>query len=253
MLQLLKYALAKPPAPGYSVDKFAFVSSEHLPVKPLRFIREELGKRPDESDFCVHPIWWWMTLKGDNTTQTVTCYQWSILSRKDAITLRERMPDPSPTQQLIVPRVEGHAWNDFNVHHCVDEVAVFMTIFGLAHVPSDYNHPVNLSFPGFGTLEYPHWTSQGRCDYFGAEGWPAVKAEKGDEQAQAVMALTKIPDSSIIGPPSHCDPGVACEVIWVIEMLGPEGLRLLRESKYFFARKFAASAALPNYASVVFA
>eukprot|EP00428_Durinskia_dybowskii_P015945 CAMPEP_0170212608 /NCGR_PEP_ID=MMETSP0116_2-20130129/5922_1 /TAXON_ID=400756 /ORGANISM="Durinskia baltica, Strain CSIRO CS-38" /LENGTH=399 /DNA_ID=CAMNT_0010463147 /DNA_START=58 /DNA_END=1257 /DNA_ORIENTATION=- len=257
MLQLLKYALAKEPAAGYPVDKFAFVSTEHLPLKALRNISEALGKRPDESDFCVHPTSWWLRLKSNNITpQAVTCYQWSVLSRKDAVTLRERMPDPSPSRQLVVPAVEGHAFSDFDTVHCIDESWLFATIFGLAHAPSDPNATANLTIPGFGKLVYPSLYLQGRCVYFGFEGYPTDMGYRAwvlwERQSRAAMGLQAIADSSFISPPTHCDATGWCEVIWTIETLGPNGLRYLRDSEYLFARKFADLGLFPDYASVVF-
>jgi len=257
MLQLLKYALAKEPSPGYPVDKFAFVSTEHLPMKPLRVISETLGKRPDESDICVHPTRWWLHLKANKTTPVaVTCYQWSVFSRRDAITLTERMPDPSPSKQLAVPAVEGYAFQDFDTVHCIDESWIFATIFGLAHVPQDPNTTAHLNFPGFGRMWYPSEWLQGRCPYFGFEGYPGEiwyhAYTLNETEAGAALALQRITDSSFISPPTHCDTTGWCEVIWVINSLGPKGLEFVRNSEFLFGRKFAAAGLFPDYASVVF-
>jgi len=254
MLQLLKFALAKAPTAGYPVDKFAFVSTEHLPVKPLKYISKELAKRPDESDMCVHDTCWWMPLNEDPSTLAVAAFQWSVFSKRDAVRLRERMPDPSPTKQLVVARAEGHAYEDFSDTHCIDEVSIFWTLYGLAHLPGHRNGTVKLSFPDFGTLEYPKERRQGRCMYFGVDGLPHEvfqHAKNNDVLSQTVLELQRTPDADIISPETHCQTG--CETIWIIDSLGPNGQRFLRDSRFLFGRKFSPTASLPGYASVVFA
>lgn len=257
MLQLLRYALARQPAPGYPVDKFAFVSSQHLPVKPLRVISEEFAKHPDKSDICVHKSNWWLRMKVNWTIQAVVCYQWSVLSKKDALKLRQRMPDPSPVSPVVVPKVEGFGFEDTTKAHCIDEAWIFTTLYGLVHVPTNLSgsSQAEISVPGHGTLWYPHWSRQGSCVFFGAEGWPdkvRQDAERErDHQAQAALALQGIWDSVIATPMTKCPGG--CEVIWEIELLGPLGQQFLRNSTYLFARKFANNAILTGYASVVFA
>jgi len=256
MLQLLKYALAEPSASNYAIEKFAFVSTEHLPVKSLRFISEELAKRPDESDMCIHDTSWWMPLKANSSTLAVAAFQWSVFSKTDAVKLRTRMPEPSPERPLEVPRVEGHSYADFHDIHCRDEVAIFWTLFGLAHVPRQDSGTTaaNLSFPGFGTLRYPLEHGQGRCTYFGADGMPHQLADQAwhrDVQSQEMLALQQVPDASLASPATHCNPS-GCEIIWNIEGLGPKAQSFLRDSDFLFARKFASAANLPNYAANVF-
>lgn len=62
--------------------------------------------------------------------------------------------------------------------------------------------------------------------------------------------LRAVPDSSVEIPLSHCETG--CEAIGVVMGLGPQGMRLLRDSPFLFGRKFAHNASLPGFGGAMF-
>jgi len=252
MLQLLKHALAATRSEDFPIDKFAFVSTMHLPIKPLWYLSREFAKRPDESDMCVHVTHWWASMKANSSIMAPSCFQWSIFSRKDAQTLLRKMPPPSATSPLVVPPVEGYKFSDLDTVHCIDEMTIFYTLYGLAHVPG--SDDVDLNFPGFGELHYPLEANQGRCPYFGYDGMPHMVSRHawiyGDKQAQAALQLQDTYGTLFHGPGTHCTGG--CEFIWTIFELSANGMRFLRNSDYLFARKVADDALLPNYARIVF-
>lgn len=259
MLQLLIVALGALPADRPA--KFVIVSADHLPIKPFRTIQLELGKHPGASDICLYPPSFWHVARDDPSVLAPAASQWSVLSRRDAEVLLQRMPKPSATLPIVVPKLEGRAWNDFVVQHCIDEVSVFSTIFGLYHNNTIVNgsEMTTSEFPGIGPVFVNRSREQGCCRTWGFMGggnsveevmqtvhwWGLVSP-----LASYVEKLQAAPDTKFYIPFTHCDTG--CEVIFVVDSLGPIGQRILLESPFLFARKFAHNASMPGFAKTIF-
>eukprot|EP00429_Kryptoperidinium_foliaceum_P064824 CAMPEP_0176062816 /NCGR_PEP_ID=MMETSP0120_2-20121206/31325_1 /TAXON_ID=160619 /ORGANISM="Kryptoperidinium foliaceum, Strain CCMP 1326" /LENGTH=424 /DNA_ID=CAMNT_0017396383 /DNA_START=82 /DNA_END=1353 /DNA_ORIENTATION=+ len=254
MIQLLRFAL--PDTAVYRLpSKFIFVSSAHLPMKPFSVMRAELGKHPETSEFCMYPTMFWDWLKADPSTVRVTANQWSILTRQDAETLVQRMPVPSEGSPIKVPAISNMTWDDFDNHHCIDEAAVFVTIFGVTKNVSESGEVPKNFYPGIGEVNVWEPREQGCC-----RTWEYLSIHTTDEEDEAriqwfaekstmattLLALRKAADSQLVAPITHCDVG--CEIVWQINDLGPEGQRILRESPFLFARKVAANATLTGFA-----
>jgi len=258
MLQLLTVALEEPLVPLDVPTKFVFVSTAHLPVKPFSVVRAELGKHPRNSDFCLYPPNFWDSVKADPSMLRVTANQWSVLSREDAETLVQRMPAPRPDAPLQVPPVGNLSWEDFQNYHCIDEAAVFATIFGLTPNVSVGGGPRVGFYPGVGAVDVMEPREQGCCrtwEYLSIHTTAAEDEARiqwwipGSVMAQTLQKLRHAPDSMVWGPLSHCDVG--CEIVWRIDALGPLGQRVLRDSPFLFTRKVADNATLPGYADRV--
>jgi len=259
MIQMLRSALEESISPADMDSKFVFVSQETLPLKPLSVVVAELGKHPDASDFCMFPVKnFWFPLKGDNRTLKPTASQWSVLSKMDAQTLVDRFPKPTASDPIQVPMVENTSWEDFKVNHCIDEGAIFSTIFGLYH--SD--RPRNF-YPGIGELHAPEVFVQGCCRTLGVVHGklsPAVDAvflKLWSEHTEFVKVMNNLrlePGNDVRRPATNCgENNDHCEVIWEVQSVNDAGLRLLRSSSFLFSRKFVSNASLPNYGSIMFA
>lgn len=258
MLQLLTISLQAVPAERFA--KFVFLSTDHLPIKPFRTIQVELGKHPGASDFCLYPPTYWHVALDDPSVLAVAATQWSVLSRIDAEALLRRMPKPTPATAIAVPKLEGRGWSDFSFKHCIDEVSVFSTIFGLFHNHTIVNgsEVTTSEYPGVGAVDIDEFEEQGCCRTWGfmgggtreqvdamLEGWALISP-----LAKTMELLRAVPDSSVEIPLSHCETG--CEAIGVVMGLGPQGMRLLRDSPFLFGRKFAHNASLPGFGGAMF-
>jgi len=259
MLQLLKYAL-RPQAKDFRDvrSKFIFLSAEHLPIKPFRVMRYVLGRHPDATDFCAYPSKQWVTAREDNTTLQITGSQWIILSRMDAETLSKALPEPRESENISVSPVEGLRPSDFKGWFCIDEMVPFSQIFGLFHADRGANESTFKL--GIGNVTYPADYEQGCC-----RSWVWVQAAMPSPEryiesrawasgtADILLRLLSVQDSSVRGPATHVDPdGGGGEIVYVIEKLGPQGVRILRNSPFLFARKFDHNASLPGYAATMF-
>jgi len=258
MLQLLKYALAQQVSPPGAPSKFVLMSDLTLPLKPMSVIRAELGEHPFASDFCIYPSQWWLPLKTDNTTWRISASQWSVLARADAETLVKVFPQPSPDNAVQVPKVEGASWSDFVAPFCIDEGAVFSAIFGLFHADKTAN--TANSYPGVGQVLFNSidGIEQGCCRTWAMQLGhvsPEVDAQivahwEHNSQLGFVLKDLLADNQSDVRPSMVHGGG---DMLYVINKLGPAGLRALRQSSFLVGRKFAANSSFPGFAEIIFA
>jgi len=250
MLQLLRFALAQQISPAGADEKFIFLSDVTLPLKPMPVIQAELGKHPSASDFCFLPTTWWFPLKTDNQTYKPVASQWSILSKKDAQTLLERMPEPRSDAPVSVPNVENTSWGDFEVVHCIDEGAIYSTLAGLFHL----DRPGN-SHLGAGELHYPEEFLQGCCRTLGFQQGHYTKEidmEILHSWAQhtdlgRVMQSMLDEGCDLLQPVTNCP---TCEIIWTVNSVNKICLNMMQRSAFLFMRKFPINASLPGFGEI---
>jgi len=262
MLQLLRSALAARKnftgAAGADdvPEKFVFISSSTLPLKPFHIIHEEFGKHPYASDICIKSSLFWPMAK-NNTMYKVSATQWVVLAREDAEALVHNLPEPVPEHAVEIPLVENVSFQDFQPNYwCPDETDIFTFTFGPWLREGTAEEEVR-RYPGIGPLRFGQRPGtpivQGCCRtwLFFAESPGVLKkyvlVEMIGQAGDLLTALKADPQGQLLAPVTH-----DVEALYKIQALGPIGMQALRRSSFLFARKFVRNASLPGYAQHVF-
>lgn len=245
MNQLLHEALGKD---GQNPsDKFVFVSDSTLPAKPFAHIYAAFTERSG-SDFCVCSMKEWATRRNTGTAMEVAIkhHQWSVLERSHAEKIVEIWKSGSPLVHNFLMRFEMNlpprsrsvkAFGGSSDAGCLDEFFHMAALYGtLPYTDSHNNSMVNLPTFTNGPLRVsPGADLQGSCDTFVA--WPEYSPEyRQRTKTNSSNAFTKLyaefdalstPYSGNAEKPGYWDT------------ISSHGLRAIRASDFFFARKFA--------------
>lgn len=234
MVQLLRYATKESSS---SRDKFVFVSATTLPVKPFAQVYSRLTADQD-SDMCFGPVERWMRF--DSRTfpmaRLVKQSQWVVLNRRHADAMISGWKRLRVSNNVwSVPVLTGgkdrtSAEVVGNVNLCTDEWAIFATIFGAI---SDGSGSELQGLPGLAGS--PLATSgerskheQGVCHTF------AFFRAVDDRQKHFLNSLLTDSNTKLSCWPV-CDGSHPAE----FESISDQGLQVLRNSDYLFARKFS--------------
>eukprot|EP00403_Amphidinium_massartii_P014302 CAMPEP_0178423756 /NCGR_PEP_ID=MMETSP0689_2-20121128/27851_1 /TAXON_ID=160604 /ORGANISM="Amphidinium massartii, Strain CS-259" /LENGTH=471 /DNA_ID=CAMNT_0020045357 /DNA_START=96 /DNA_END=1511 /DNA_ORIENTATION=+ len=237
MVQLVRNALPLSASPK---DKFVFLSESTLPVKPFWTIYN--GLTGDEnSDFCIFPSRMWLSMheKSGDVGRLVKHHQWMVLNLYHARVLSERWTGENAQldgQHWSLPVCEGDCVAAIGeakmgmlprslVAHCADEWAPFAMIYGIViDHGQDSQEMQGLSHKPFWTHGF---TVQGTCrtlTFWRSDG----------HEADAVMShIFRDPDSHLSCYP--CTDSHPTEFL----QLSDASVRRLRDSSFFFARKFS--------------
>lgn len=237
MVQLLRAAIAESGSPR---DKFVFVSESTLPVKPFAEVYNALTATHD-SDFCIYPEDHWvrLRLKQGVTGLLVKHSQWVVLNVDHARTMVERWPSVSAgvnSPMWSVPVYTGSSnastlsgSSGLPLPMCVDEWAVFTTVFGAI---IDWGDSQQATLPGFGPK--PLVVGYGSAEQGACRTFAFWRADEGEAGGIAREITTDWPESKLSCFPSCPETHPADFVA-----LSDRGARVLRHSRFLFARKFS--------------
>jgi len=229
MNALLKVALQLAMT-GTSVDKFIFVSDSTLPVKPFRYVYDQLTA-DSSSDFCVFPRNEWAEVRetflnspmhSSTTHVAVKHHQWIVLSRAHALVSVKRELE---RQNLMT---DFQLNMGFGNTGCLDEFWHFLVIFSSLNLTSA-GGPMAIHLSGFNgsPLGTADREPQGRCDTF--VHWVPRASGTSNNVTQIAQSLLMDPGTDM-APASETRPAS-------IGRLSRAALVRLKSSPFLFARK----------------
>mmetsp|Transcript_102899 Transcript_102899/g.286572 ORF Transcript_102899/g.286572 Transcript_102899/m.286572 type:complete len:490 (-) Transcript_102899:190-1659(-) len=227
MNALLKAALLRA-GMGNGLDKFIFVSDSTLPVKPFRFVYDQLTA-DTASDFCIFPRNEWAAVSetflnnpmhSPQTRVAVKHHQWIVLSRNHA---EESVRHEGEHQNLM---------KDFQLNMgfqntgCLDEFWHFLVLFSSLNLTG---RPMSIHLQGFhgGPLSTSDTEVQGHCDTF--VHWVPRASGVSNNATRLASSLLSDPGTDMV-PASETRPAS-------LGRLSRTALEKLRKSPFLFARK----------------
>jgi len=242
MVQLMQSALQES---NSSADKFVFLSETTLPVKPFAEVYSALTSTAS-SDICISPSeeWVWLHNKRAAPGQLAALVkhdQWVILSRVHAELMVQRWPHIRGGESDANWKVPtwpnsqhpDYGVNDFGqlqggVNRCTDEWAIFGTLYGVV-----MSSQAREAIPGLNEqvlmLEKRYAKEgQGVCRTFVSWGTTAGNYDTRPVAQQLKHLLSCYPDCIGTHPAEF-------------KSMTLQGLVVLRNSPFLFARKFPAN------------
>mmetsp|Transcript_71657 Transcript_71657/g.131209 ORF Transcript_71657/g.131209 Transcript_71657/m.131209 type:complete len:397 (-) Transcript_71657:39-1229(-) len=237
---LLQAALSTSSA-STDVDSFTFVSDTTVPVKPFQTIWQRMTlDRANGSSFCISPRHWW-GVSDLNRSIVVKHQQWLTLSRAHAnrvVANRDKMrnlvqvtsPEDFILGDYLTPYYQktlGKFLPRARLNGCLDEYLYFALVYGFVDNQSAValpgssaagftGNPLNITEAG--AQEY-----QGQCDTLSFFGYGSdFKQVAGELEADG---LTQLELSWSEKHPAS------------FQTLSNTSLKVLRRSKFLFARK----------------
>lgn len=245
-------------------EKFIVISDATLPVKPFSFVHWAQTK-DGESDFCISTTtaWAFAVVEGETFT-LVKHHQWVSLNRSDAevlarnwnfvkqgwhwnVTLRS---GKFATRPRVVPRTifQNGTW-----FTATDEEAVYERVVGpmLLRNLSDRSPMMDL-FTNRRCLTYVDWPTNADQDEVEPHQVPVSALQLGAAQSQFFDATQTVSLKLLKDKEMQFSIQNGIMHPYRFERMGIVGLRVLRNSPYLFARKFADCAVLPNFTDIMF-
>lgn len=225
-------------------DKFILVSDSTLPVKPFRFIQQQLTQDAG-SDFCIFPRNEWAEVVeaaaglGQPATMSVKHvavkhHQWAVFGREHAQTVVQssgELKDLMHRFQLNTPGSKNTG--------CLDEFWHFAVLFGSLKLGDS---PAVLGLPALNgaPVSSVDYDIQGRCDTF--VNWVARASGSDNNMTRLTQELSADPGTDM-DQASDTRPSS-------IHRVSKKSLESLRSSSFLFARKVEDSCAFSGCDSV---